>query len=599
MSPVQEIASGGSSSGKRVAVEGLPASPRIQWAKFSPKGNFFSFVHSEPEGLSLWVVDLARAKASRVTPSTVSAVLDFPYQWLPDESGLLVHVRPSTEAFVAPVELPAGPIVKEAAGRKAPARTYQDLLKSKADERTFSFYATTEVRRFSLDGAIGRGAAVLAPAIRRSVLPSPDGRFLLVTTILEPFTYRFPVFRFAYRTEIHDAAGAKVATLVEKPVQDSIPIAFDATETGRREFAWRDDAPATVFFVEAQDGGDPANDVPFRDHLFLLDAPFDGAPRPFAKTRNRFAKTVWGEGGVAILTDFRWKDRNTKTYLANATGSSGPNAPIEPLAPKVLFDLSSENLYALPGDFVTAPDSRGRPLLRRSRDGRRFFLAGEGYSAEGNRPFLDAFELATGKTTRLWRADGKETYEPIVRVLDPERGLLLTRVEGSKTYPNFQLRDVKSRTAPRRLTSFENPFQPLAAVTSRKIRYQRADGVELAGDLHLPPGYDAGERRPAARSSSRPTRANTKTSPPRAWSTPHHTRSFARRGDRRSSGRSPATPFSRTRSSRSSAKATTSPTTPSSNNSSPTPRPRSTPSTPKASSTPSAARSLATPTAPS
>ena len=35
---VQEIAAGGSSSGKRVAVEGLPASPRIQWAKFLAEG---------------------------------------------------------------------------------------------------------------------------------------------------------------------------------------------------------------------------------------------------------------------------------------------------------------------------------------------------------------------------------------------------------------------------------------------------------------------------------------------------------------------------------------------------------------------------------
>ncbi len=471
---VQEIA-----TGRRVPVDGLPPSPRVQWTRFSPKGTFFSFVQCDPDGLSLWVVDLAKAKASRVTPPSVSAVLDFPYQWLPDESGLLVHVRPSLEPFAAPAELPAGPVVKEATGRKAPARTFQDLLKSKADERTFSFYATTEVRRFALDGT---SVPVLPPAIRGSVRPSPDGRFLLVTTVLEPFSYRFPVYRFAYRVEVCDAAGRTVATLVEKPVQDAIPVAFDATEAGRRDFAWRDDAPATVFFAEAQDGGDPANDVPFRDRLFLLDAPFDGSPRPFAKTRNRFQEVAWGEGGTAVLTDFRWKDRNAKTYLASAAAGDAE--------PKVLFDLSSENLYALPGDFVTAPGPGGRPLLRRSRDGKRLFLSGEGYSPEGNRPFLDAYEVATGKTTRLWRADGKETYERIVRVLDPERGLLLTRVEGSKRFPNYQLRDARARVAPRPVTSFENPYKALEAVATRKVRYRRADGVDLAGDLHLPPGYD-------------------------------------------------------------------------------------------------------------
>lgn len=471
---VQEIA-----SGKRVAALGMPATPKIQWTRFSPKGTYFSFVQCDPDGLSVWVVDLAAARATRVTPPSVSAVLDFPYQWLPDESGLLVHVRPSLEPFVPPVVLPAGPVVKEATGRKAPARTYQDLLKNESDERTFSRFATTEVRRFALDGT---STTVLPPAIRRSVRPSPDGSWILVTTVLPPFSYRFPVGRFAYRTEVFDAAGKSVATLVEKPVQDAIPVAFDSTEAGRRGFDWRDDVPATLFFAEAEDGGDPANDVPFRDRLFLLDAPFDGAPRPFAKTRNRFDEVTWGEGGVAVLTDFRWKDRNRKTYLANAAAGDAE--------PKVLFDLSIENLYAQPGEFVTGPDARGRQLLRRSRDGRRLWLAGEGYSPEGNRPFLDAYEIATGKTTRLWRADGVDTYERIVRVLDAERGVLLTRVEGSKRFPNFQVRNVKARIAPRPVTSFENPYGLLEAVQTRKVRYERADGVDLAGDLHLPPGYD-------------------------------------------------------------------------------------------------------------
>jgi dipeptidyl aminopeptidase/acylaminoacyl peptidase len=471
---VQEIA-----SGRRVAVEGLPASPKIQWTRFSPKGAYFSFVQCDAEGLSLWVVDLAAARATRVTPPSVSAVLDFPYQWLPDESGLLVHVRPSLEPFVPPVVLPAGPVVKEATGRKAPARTYQDLLKNEADERTFSHYATTEIHRFALDGT---SKAVLPAAIRRAVRPSPDGSWILVTTVLPPFSYRFPVNRFAYRTEVFDAAGKSVATLVEKPVQDSIPVAFDSTEAGRRRFDWRDDAPATLFFAEAEDGGDPAKDVPFRDRLFLLEAPFDGSPKPFAKTRNRFQDVTWGEGGMAVISDFRWKDRNQKTYLANASAGDAE--------PKMLFDLSTENLYAQPGDFVTGPDARGRQVLQRSRDGKRLWLAGEGYSPEGNRPFLDAYEIATGKTTRLWRADGVSTYERIVRVLDAERGVLLTRVEGSKQFPNFQVRNTKARIAPRPVTSFENPYGALETVQTRKIRYKRADGIDLAGDLHLPPGYD-------------------------------------------------------------------------------------------------------------
>ena len=36
-----------------------------------------------------------------------------------------------------------------------------------------------------------------------------------------------------------------------------MPITFSAVPTGPRSFGWRADAPATLAWVEAQDGGDP------------------------------------------------------------------------------------------------------------------------------------------------------------------------------------------------------------------------------------------------------------------------------------------------------------------------------------------------------
>jgi dipeptidyl aminopeptidase/acylaminoacyl peptidase len=91
---------------------------------------------------------------------------------------------------------------------------------------------------------------------------------------------------------------------------------------------------------------------------------------------------------------------------------------------------------------------------------------------------------------RLWRADGQATYETIVRVLDARRGTLLTRVESPTQFPNYWLREIKARIAPRRLTDFPNPFKPFEGVSKEKIRYKRADGVDLSADLYLPKGYD-------------------------------------------------------------------------------------------------------------
>ena len=40
------------------------------------------------------------------------------------------------------------------------------------------------------------------------------------------------------------------------------------------------------------------------------------------------------------------------------------------------------------------------------------------------------------------------------------------------------------------LTQFENPYPNLVGITKEKIKYKRADGVDLTGDLYLPKGYN-------------------------------------------------------------------------------------------------------------
>jgi dipeptidyl aminopeptidase/acylaminoacyl peptidase len=472
---IQEIA-----TGKAIAVTGLPDPVRVEYPSFSPQGRYLAFAVVQPDALAVWAVELATGVARQVTPAAVSAVMRPVFVWSPDETSLYCRVRPSLAPFAETQELPAGPVVQEATGRKTPGRTWQDLLKSKADERRFEHYAACEIRRFPVGG--GTATGVLPAGIYRDLSVSPDGRWLLVEQTHAPFSYLFPVDRFPYRVFVADAGGAPVAELVDKPLQDAIPITFDAVEAGRRDFVWRNDAPATVVWVEALDGGDPAVDVPARDRAFSLDAPFAGAPRPLLTAKNRLNGVTWGNGSLAIAEDFRWKTRMTRVYRFDPSRDNPE--------PQLLFEYSSEDLYHRPGDFVTAPNAFGRDALLASADGRKLYLRDEGYSPEGNRPFLDEYELATGKTQRLWRAAGETTYETIVRVLDVTRGTLLTRAESPAQFPNYWLREIKARVAPRRLTDFPNPFKPFEGVSKEKIRYKRTDGVDLSADLYLPKGYD-------------------------------------------------------------------------------------------------------------
>ena len=466
-------------SGKSIPVQGLPADLRMEYVGFSPQGSYFTFIQVLKRGLELWIIEMKTGQARRLSPPVLSADIGYPYIWSPDERTILAMKRLHTEPYIEEKELPTGPAIQEATGTKAPSRTYQDLLCNKQDEKRFDYFATRSTVRYTLDGV---EQPYLPPAVVTSAELSPDGSYLLAESIHPPYSYLLPYFQFPCRVEIYDLAGKKVVELCDKPLRDTIPVDFDAVEAGPRNHQWRDDSPATVVWCEAQDGGDPSRPAEIRDRLFQLSAPCSGERRPLCGTKNRFAGITWGDGRTPVVQDSWWKTRNTKTYLIDPSRENP--------SPRILFDMSSEDLYGQPGWFVTAPNALGRYSLLFSKDKPKLYLQGEGYSPQSNRPFLDEYIVRTGKTRRLWRADGLKTYESIVDVLDLKAGTLLNRIEGPQTYPNYFIRRIDAKSQPRQVTFFENPYKSFAGVTKKMINYKREDGVDLRGILYLPAGYD-------------------------------------------------------------------------------------------------------------
>src|SRR5947208_3030002 len=82
--------------------------------------------------------------------------------------------------------------------------------------------------------------------------------------------------------------------------REGVPIA--GVEAGPRGHHWREDQPATILWTEALDGGDPKTNVPFRDRVMALAAPFAGEPSEIGKTEWRSAGISYTEKGVALLS---------------------------------------------------------------------------------------------------------------------------------------------------------------------------------------------------------------------------------------------------------------------------------------------------------
>jgi hypothetical protein len=267
--------------------------------------------------------------------------------------------------------------------------------------------ARSELKKVNVTGEI---ATWMGPALYRNISFSPDGNYVMVVTAEKPFSYLVPYYRFPSKTQIYSQTGKLVRTLLEVPLIEDLPKGFMAERTGMRDISWRRDKPATLVYAEALDGGDPAVEVPFRDEVFLLDAPFEGKGRSVLKTINRYRYILWGTDQVAIATDMWWDTRNTKTYLFN---------PSDPTSdPVILSDRNYQDRYSDPGYFATAKNAFKESVLALDKKGNAYLL-GDGYTEDGQFPFVDQMNLDTQKKMRLYesRIPGKmETlleYDPL------------------------------------------------------------------------------------------------------------------------------------------------------------------------------------------
>lgn len=464
-------------------VAGLPENPRLSNFSWSPNEKMIACLNTTPQGAEVWILDIEKAMVKRVTPASVNANMGDAINWFKDNDAILVKMLPATRrGLINTAEaVPTGPTISVSNGSKAQNRTYQDLLKNPNDEANFETLAYSELKKVSVAGVV---SDFLPKAMYRSVNFSPDGSYVMVSEIKRPFSYLVPYSRFPYDEIIYDTNGKKVHTVNEVPLDEVRPKGFMATRMGKRNFSWRADKPATLVYVEAQDGGDPETIVDFRDIVYELQAPFTGRGYQILKTINRFRGITWGNDNTAIAYDYWWNDRNTKTYIFNPT-NGGQDATL-------ISDRNYQDQYSDPGSFVTTKNKYNQYVL--DLNGDTAYLMGDGFTEAGQFPFIDAYNLRTKKTNRLYQSSYTDKKETLYDVIDMQKGKILVRIESQNEYPNYFFRDINKKEALTAVTSFDNPYKSLQDVHKEVITYKREDGLELEGTLYLPVGYDKAKK---------------------------------------------------------------------------------------------------------
>ena len=466
------------SAKEEIQVTGLPSNARLTNISWSPDETKIAFTNTTNTGVELWYIDVASASAKKITTDNLNANLGSPYNWMKDNQTLLVKVLPKNRQALIneKKELPKGPTVSVSDGSKSQNRTYQDLLKNKNDEANFDALVTSELYKISLSGTM---ELYKSAAIYAGESFSPDGNYVMLTTIQKPYSYIVPMSRFPQKSIVYDVSGKEIKVVNEVPLTEIMPKGFSSVRKGKRSMNWRADKPASLVYVEALDEGDQAKKVDYRDEIFQWNAPFNSEAIAMMKTQQRFEGIMWGNDTFAIAYDSWYDTRNTKTYLVN------PSSPND--APKIISDRNSQDIYADPGNFETKKNEFGRYVI--ATENGNAYLIGDGNTKDGQFPFIDEFNLKTLKTKRLYTSNSKDKKEDLLSIEDYKKGTVLVMIQSKNDYPNYYFRNIKSgKLSP--ITSFKNPFESIKNVYKEVIKYKRKDGVDLSGTLYLPAGYD-------------------------------------------------------------------------------------------------------------
>jgi hypothetical protein len=330
--------------------DGIPKDAKIKDVSFSPGEKAIAFSITTENEVQLWIGDLASKTAKRLSNVALNDIYGTLYTWAADGNTILAKCVLEQKPLQALSAVENGPNVIQSTGRTSVNRTYQNLLKNANDEATFEYYLTSQLKMIYLNG---QAVNYNRPEIYKSFDFSPDGELVMLSIIQKPYSHLVPISYFSHKVELRDKYGKLTRELATVPLADNLPQGFDAVVQGPREFAWRADKPQTVFFVEAQDDGDPNKRAIIRDILYTQEAG-SVIRKKLADCYLRFNHIDWGDDQIALVNERWFKTRGERrVFIKPGNSSYRVN----------LWDRYYEDAYSDPGEFVKTKNQFNREVL--------------------------------------------------------------------------------------------------------------------------------------------------------------------------------------------------------------------------------------------
>src|SRR5690606_20565698 len=237
--------------GRTVRVQ-VPEGASVSDVTWSPDGSRIAFFVHLPDATHIHVADAATGRARRITRSPVLATLVAEMGWTADGRRIATVLVPEDLGREPrPPAAPRGPWVRLTEEGENRLRTYVDLLETPYEKELLKYHITGQLALIDVDSRAVR--RIGRPAMFRSIDVAPDGQYVRVTTIQEPFSYIVPVSNFATADEIWDLDGRVVVEVARNPVRDGTRDSDDDDNdrgAARRNLAWRPDGKGLSFLQQ-------------------------------------------------------------------------------------------------------------------------------------------------------------------------------------------------------------------------------------------------------------------------------------------------------------------------------------------------------------
>ncbi|MEO8624010.1 MAG: hypothetical protein ABI625_23225, partial [bacterium] len=451
-------------SGARVNIQ-APNGATISSPSWSPDGSKLAYFANFDDASYVYVADTKSGSARKLSDRATLPVLSTALDWTPDGSAVLAVLIPEPRMPIPKEPVVAdGPLVRMTGGMKNKTPTYASLMQSPFEKAQLEYYATGQLARIDLKGAV---KAIGAPAMIESVDASPDGKYFRVVVMQKPFSYLVPVASFGSHEQLWSSDGRVIATLTKRALRETDSGGDDAPAGGRggaggsdsakRAFAWmpggglaylaQDPAPrrgrgagaaAPVADTSEAAAGDSARGPRRKDRLFAWSAPFDaGSAKAIAESDNRIAGFVFSSDGKWALMSESVSGA-THTYAVSLADPAKKHTIYRAVGAQLGFGggrgaggggggggrggAGDDGFYTNPGAVVIR-QTNGERLALVSGDGKSVFLEGTHYAKDAQttapRVFIDKVDLATGTKTRLFESD-TSTYESAPVAVDDD-----------------------------------------------------------------------------------------------------------------------------------------------------------------------------------